>query len=136
MFVENKIPVGILGATGTVGQRFVQLLADHPWFEIVAVTGSSRTAGKPYGDGVLWTRQSPHPRDAQGVAGRRLRPTLPTAAETVWLPSDRTPPACHAHRRGPVRFGRWPPTPPPSLPVLSPQPLSPPWPDAPQPLAL
>lgn len=50
----NKIPVGVLGATGTVGQRFVQLLANHPWFEVVAVTGSERTAGRPYGEGVHW----------------------------------------------------------------------------------
>jgi aspartate-semialdehyde dehydrogenase len=44
----------VLGATGTVGQRFVQLLADHPWFEVVAVTGSDRTVGRPYGEGVNW----------------------------------------------------------------------------------
>ncbi len=50
----NKIPVGVLGATGTVGQRFVQLLADHPWFEVVAVTGSDRTVGRSYGEGVNW----------------------------------------------------------------------------------
>ncbi len=50
----NKIPVGVLGATGTVGQRFVQLLAEHPWFEVVAVTGSDRTVGRPYGEGVNW----------------------------------------------------------------------------------
>ena len=43
----DKIPVGILGATGTVGQRFVQLLADHPWFEEVGVTGSDRSVGRP-----------------------------------------------------------------------------------------
>ncbi len=50
----NKIPVGVLGATGTVGQRFVQLLADHPWFEVTVVTGSDRTVGRPYGEGVNW----------------------------------------------------------------------------------
>ena len=50
----RNIKVGVLGATGAVGQRFVQLLADHPWFEIKAVTGSQRTAGRPYGDGVNW----------------------------------------------------------------------------------
>ncbi|MCL4804254.1 MAG: aspartate-semialdehyde dehydrogenase [Anaerolineae bacterium] len=50
----SKIPVGVLGATGTVGQRFVQLLANHPWFEVVAVTGSDRTVGRPYGEGVNW----------------------------------------------------------------------------------
>ena len=50
----NKIPVGVLGATGTVGQRFIQLLANHPWFEVVAVTGSDRTVGRAYGEGVNW----------------------------------------------------------------------------------
>ena len=42
----NKIPVAILGATGIVGQRFIELLADHPWFEITALVGSKRSAGK------------------------------------------------------------------------------------------
>ena len=50
----NRIPVGVLGATGTVGQRFVQLLAEHPWFEVAVVTGSDRTVGRPYGEGVNW----------------------------------------------------------------------------------
>ncbi len=49
-----KIKVGILGATGTVGQRFVQLLQDHPWFEIGALTGSERTAGRTYGESCRW----------------------------------------------------------------------------------
>lgn len=49
-----KIPVSILGATGTVGQKFVRLLADHPWFEIGAVAASSASAGKAYGDAVRW----------------------------------------------------------------------------------
>ncbi len=46
--------VGILGATGAVGQRFVQLLADHPWFEITALAASKRSAGKPYREAVNW----------------------------------------------------------------------------------
>lgn len=44
----SKIPVGVLGATGMVGQRFVTLLKDHPWFEVVSVAASPRSAGKPY----------------------------------------------------------------------------------------
>ncbi len=52
--MSGKIPVGILAATGSVGQRFVQHLVDHPWFEIAAVTGSPRTIGRPYGEGVNW----------------------------------------------------------------------------------
>ena len=41
----KKIEVGVLGATGTVGQRFVQLLENHPWFKVTVVTGSERTVG-------------------------------------------------------------------------------------------
>lgn len=48
------VNVGILGATGMVGQRFIQLLADHPDFEITALTASSRSAGKKYEDAVTW----------------------------------------------------------------------------------
>ena len=43
-----KIKVGILGATGAVGQRFAQLIADHPYFEIAALTASDRSVGKRY----------------------------------------------------------------------------------------
>ena len=49
-----KIPVSILGATGTVGQKFVRLLAEHPWFEVAAVAASSANAGKPPGEVVRW----------------------------------------------------------------------------------
>lgn len=50
----NKLDVAILGATGAVGQRFVQLLAEHPWFQVREVIGSSRSAGKRYGDAARW----------------------------------------------------------------------------------
>jgi aspartate-semialdehyde dehydrogenase len=49
-----KIPVGILGATGAVGQRFVQLLADHPWFEVAELAASDRSAGKTYAEACAW----------------------------------------------------------------------------------
>lgn len=48
------VRVAILGATGTVGQRFIQLLQGHPWFEIAALTGSERTAGHSYGEACRW----------------------------------------------------------------------------------
>lgn len=48
--LASRIPVGILGATGAVGQRFVQLLSHHPWFEIVALAASDRSAGQPYAE--------------------------------------------------------------------------------------
>ncbi len=50
----KKIEVGILGATGTVGQRFVQILEDHPWFEIAWVAASDRSAGKRYREAAAW----------------------------------------------------------------------------------
>ncbi|RME12172.1 MAG: aspartate-semialdehyde dehydrogenase [Ardenticatenia bacterium] len=49
-----KIPVAVLGATGLVGQRLVRRLVDHPWFEVVALTGSARSEGKRYADVVRW----------------------------------------------------------------------------------
>ena len=59
-----KVPVGILGATGAVGQRFVQLLADHPWFEVVELAASDRSAGKPYKDACTWRLGTPLPESA------------------------------------------------------------------------
>ena len=50
----SKTKVAILGATGAVGQRFVQLLEDHPWFEVAALTGSERSIGKKYGEVCNW----------------------------------------------------------------------------------
>ena len=49
----------ILGATGLVGQRFVQLLNDHPWFEIATLTGSERSSGTEYGKSVSWRMETP-----------------------------------------------------------------------------
>ena len=51
---SEKIPVAVLGATGAVGQRFIQLLANHPWFKVTAITGSSRSAGGVYGEVCRW----------------------------------------------------------------------------------
>ena len=50
--MENKLRVGIIGATGMVGQRFITLLAEHPMFEISVLAASSRSAGKPYEEAV------------------------------------------------------------------------------------
>lgn len=72
--MDKKIPVAILAATGTVGQRFVQLLADHPWFEVVVVTGSERTVGRPYGDGVNWKLLGEPP---EKIANLIVQPTEP-----------------------------------------------------------
>src|SRR5512134_81708 len=50
----NKRPVAVLGATGAVGQRFIQLLEGHPWFEVAEVAASDRSAGKPYREAATW----------------------------------------------------------------------------------
>ena len=59
--VSDRIPVGILGATGAVGQRFISLLVNHPWFEITDLLASERSAGKRYGDAVNWVLETPLP---------------------------------------------------------------------------
>ncbi len=59
--MESKIPVGIIGATGAVGQRFISLLANHPWFEITDLLASERSAGQRYGDVVKWILSEPLP---------------------------------------------------------------------------
>lgn len=63
----SKVAVGVLGATGAVGQRFVQLLADHPWFEVKELAASDRSAGKPYRDACTWRLSTPVP---EGAASR------------------------------------------------------------------
>ncbi len=50
--MSQKLRVGILGATGMVGQRFISLLENHPWFEVVTVAASPRSAGKTYEEAV------------------------------------------------------------------------------------
>jgi len=52
--MQTKIPVGILGATGIVGQRFIQLLEHHPWFEVAWLAASDRSEGREYGDAARW----------------------------------------------------------------------------------
>lgn len=67
----EKIKVGVLGATGSVGQRFVQLLSDHPWFELTAIAASERSAGKRYRDACNWFLSSDIP---DRVADMRIQP--------------------------------------------------------------
>ncbi len=72
-----KIPVSILGATGTVGQKFVRLLADHPWFEIAAVAASSASAGNRYGDIVRWRETATLPERIGGLTVQECIAPLP-----------------------------------------------------------
>lgn len=65
--MTSRIPVAILGATGTVGQKFIRLLADHPWFEIVQLAASAERIGKRYGDEVRWREITPMPAQVADI---------------------------------------------------------------------
>ena len=77
---DKKIPVGILGATGVVGQRFVQLLQHHPWFEVAWLAASDRSAGQAYKDAVRWKLRTPIP---PAVADMIVSPATPEGAPKV-----------------------------------------------------
>jgi len=72
-----KISVGILGATGSVGQQFVNLLRNHPWFEVKALAASERSAGKKYKDAVNWILREPIPEHLSQMIVSDCIPDLP-----------------------------------------------------------
>src|SRR5215475_8631731 len=72
--MTSKIPVGIVGATGAVGQRFIQLLENHPWFEIQWLAASDRSAGKTYAEAAKWTLSTPLP---SRIARMQVAPSTP-----------------------------------------------------------
>ena len=76
----TKLPVAILGATGTVGQKFIALLAEHPWFEIVQLAASAARDGKRYGDEVRWRELTPLP---EHIAEMRLTTVAPMAGVRI-----------------------------------------------------
>jgi aspartate-semialdehyde dehydrogenase len=80
--LTHMINVGVLGATGAVGQRFVELLADHPWFNLSTLAASERSAGQPYGKIVNWRLDTPFP---EKIAGIKIAPTSPEAMKDVDL---------------------------------------------------
>ena len=75
--LPSKIPVGILGATGVVGQRFIQLLEHHPWFETAWLAASERSAGQTYQSAVRWRLKTPIPRAVQNM---KISPAAPDGA--------------------------------------------------------
>ena len=91
----NKIPVSVLGATGAVGQRFVEMLVDHPYFEIVALTGSERSAGKTYGQACRWVLSGSIPEQVRDmliqptsteIPGKVAFSALPAPIAREWEP--------------------------------------------------
>src|SRR5437764_6568769 len=69
---HDRIPVAVLGATGAVGQRFVQLLEHHPWFRLHEVVASERSAGKLYGDAAEWRLETLLPDSAGALTVKPL----------------------------------------------------------------
>src|SRR5881275_2544552 len=68
----GRIPVAVLGATGSVGQRFVQLLAAHPWFRLHEAVASERSAGRAYGDAADWRLDTLLPPSAAALEVKPL----------------------------------------------------------------
>jgi len=75
----GKIPVAVLGATGSVGQRMVALLERHPWFRLGSVTASDRSAERAYGEAARWVLPTPMPEEAAGMEVRATGPALEEA---------------------------------------------------------
>ncbi|CAG0935504.1 aspartate-semialdehyde dehydrogenase [Thermoflexales bacterium] len=84
----SKIKVAVLGATGAVGQRFVQLLENHPWFEVTALTGSDRSVGRLYGEACRWVLDRPLPEYARTMKVVPTEPGLDAVIAFSALPSD------------------------------------------------
>src|SRR5271167_4394850 len=78
--MSSKTPVGILGATGIVGQRFVQVLEHHPWFEVAWLAASDRSEGRTYGEAARWKMKTPMPKP---VAEMRVSPATPEGAPKI-----------------------------------------------------
>jgi len=86
--MSRKYRVGILGATGTVGQRFIQLLQDHPQFEITALAASDRSAGKPFAEACAWKLAGTIPEFTRDIAVQAIEPPLDCDIVFSSLPSS------------------------------------------------
>ena len=78
--MQTKHKVGILGATGMVGQRFIQLLEDHPWFQVTWLAASDRSSGKSYGEAARWKLDTPLPAS---IAALPVSPASPENAPSI-----------------------------------------------------
>ncbi|HKM48689.1 MAG TPA: aspartate-semialdehyde dehydrogenase [Terriglobales bacterium] len=78
--MAKKLPVGILGATGIVGQRFIQMLEHHPWFEVSWLAASDRSEGRPYAEAARWRLKTAIPA---GVAKMKVSPAKPESAPKI-----------------------------------------------------
>lgn len=85
--MSDKLKVGILGATGMVGQRFITLLADHPWFEIKTLAASARSAGKTYEEAVgdKWKMDTPMPECVKKMVVKNVADVKDVAADVDFV---------------------------------------------------
>lgn len=85
--MEQKLKVGILGATGMVGQRFISLLENHPWFEVVTVAASPRSAGKTYEEAVggRWKMSTPMPEAVKNLVVANVNEVEKVAASVDFV---------------------------------------------------
>lgn len=86
--LHTALPVAVLGATGSVGQRLVALLDGHPWFRLARVMASPQSVGQPYGERVRWLQTSPLPDDAAGLTLESCAVDDPPALVLSALGSD------------------------------------------------
>ena len=86
--MSRKFRVGILGATGMVGQRFIQLLADHPQFEVTTLAASDRSQGKRYGEACAWRLVGEVPPGIKSMPVQAPRPPLDCDLVFSSLPGD------------------------------------------------
>jgi aspartate-semialdehyde dehydrogenase len=86
--MTGKLKAGIVGGTGMVGQRFVQLLDQHPWFKVTAIAASAKSAGKSYEESVQgrWKLDGPIPEDVKQIVVQDASKVEEFAAEVRSLP--------------------------------------------------
>ena len=85
--MSDKLKVGILGATGMVGQRFISLLDNHPWFEVVTLAASSRSEGQRYEDAVgdRWKIEKPMPERVKDIKVMNVKDVEKVASTVDFL---------------------------------------------------
>lgn len=88
--MKEKIPVAVLAATGSVGQRFIQRLANHPWFTVAAITGSDRSTGQTYASTCRWILPDPMPDYVRDLVVQDTTPDSTRGIPLVFsaLPAD------------------------------------------------
>ena len=85
--MSEKLKVGILGGTGMVGQRFISLLENHPWFEVTTIAASPRSEGKTYAEAVgdRWKMTKPMPEAVKNIIVKNVNEVENVASEVDFV---------------------------------------------------